>query len=126
MARWSLDEPAPAWQAAVARGLPVLVLDADVRADAVARVIAEAAGGLPAVAVHPVVDTVKSVADGVVTGTVSRDLLMRVAAPMLVPAAIAATVPAPTRSGLGPWVTALRERGEVRFVDVSPSAARSA
>ena len=52
--------------------------------------------GRPVVGVRPVTDTVKRVSDGVVGATVDRQGLLAIASPLVLPAAVAATLAAPS------------------------------
>ena len=52
--------------------------------------------GLPVIGVRPVTDTVKVVSDGLVGETVDRDGLLAIASPLVIPAAVAATLAAPS------------------------------
>jgi hypothetical protein len=89
-------------------------------ADFVARVLGEASGRALA-GYRPVTDTVKTVVDQRITGTLDRDRLAVVASPVVVPAALAKQRP-PVHdfAELASW---LRERGDLRLVK-APSMAR--
>lgn len=89
-------------------------------ADFVARVVEEAAGSAVA-GYRPVTDTVKTVVDQRITGTLDRDRLAVVASPVVVPAALAKQrPPVDDFARLAAW---LRERGDLRLVK-APSMAR--
>jgi hypothetical protein len=89
-------------------------------ADFVARVVEEA-GGKAVAGYRPVTDTVKTVVDQRITGTLDRDRLAVVASPVVVPLALAKQRP-PVHdfAVLATW---LRERGDLRLVK-APSMAR--
>lgn len=81
--------------------------------------------GVARVAYRPVTDTVKTTVDGRITGTLDRERLGVVVAPVVIPAGLAAGEPAPSLafSDLVPW---LRARGSVELVRAPPSAQRVA
>jgi 2-C-methyl-D-erythritol 4-phosphate cytidylyltransferase len=85
------------WDALVAEGEPVVLHDAlcpmtppEFIAACVERSLAT---GAVVVGVRPVTDTVKVVAEGLVGETVDREGLLAVASPLVLPAAVAATLP---------------------------------
>ncbi|MBA2559316.1 MAG: 2-C-methyl-D-erythritol 4-phosphate cytidylyltransferase [Propionibacteriales bacterium] len=79
--------------------------------------------GSAAVAVRPVVDTVKAAADGVVSGTVDRDALRIVSSPLVLPAALVPDITDLTAAlaDLGGFVRWLRDRCHVKLL-AAPSA----
>ena len=88
--------------------------------DFVARVVTES-DGEAAAGYRPVTDTVKTVVDQRIAGTLDRDKLAVVASPVVVPAALAAQhPPVDDFALLAAW---LRERGGLRLVK-APSMAR--
>lgn len=88
--------------------------------DFVARVVTEA-DGFATAGYRPVTDTVKTVIDQRIAGTLDRDKLAVVASPVVVPAALAAQhPPVDDFALLAAW---LRERGGLRLVK-APSMAR--
>lgn len=89
-------------------------------ADFVTRVVTEA-GGEAAAGYRPVTDTVKTVVDQRIAGTLDRDKLAVVASPVVVPAALAAEgPPVEDFALLAAW---LRGRGGLRLLK-APSMAR--
>ncbi|MEZ5097145.1 MAG: 2-C-methyl-D-erythritol 4-phosphate cytidylyltransferase [Nocardioides sp.] len=121
---WRLDR-SRGWTAAAGRGRPVLVVDAATSPAQAARA-AELAVAQSCVVVSsaPVVDTVKSVTDGLVTGTVERDQLAVVRPPVALPAEVAATVAAPAAEALGAWVSQVRARWPVTLLPAGPGSIR--
>ena len=70
------------------------------------------------VGVHPVTDTVKTVRDGVVGGTVDRDSLWQVTSPVVLPAVVVQALAGwPELDDFAALVDELRERFEVRFLE---------
>jgi 2-C-methyl-D-erythritol 4-phosphate cytidylyltransferase len=87
----------------------------------------EAADGTVVVGIRPVTDTVKRVADGVVGETVDRDGLFVVASPVVLPAAVVASLPElPPLEDLAALVALLREDREVTYMEAPPEARRVA
>jgi 2-C-methyl-D-erythritol 4-phosphate cytidylyltransferase len=74
---------------------------------------------------RPVTDTIKTVTDGKVGGTVDRERLLAVASPIVLPPhVVAALTQWPDAADFAELVTALRERFPVRFVEVPPLGRR--
>jgi 2-C-methyl-D-erythritol 4-phosphate cytidylyltransferase len=87
----------------------------------------EAADGTVVVGIRPVTDTVKRVEDGVVGETVDRDGLFVVASPVVLPAAVVASLPElPPLEDLAALVALLREDREVTYMEAPPEARRVA
>jgi hypothetical protein len=83
--------------------------------EAVATAVAE---GVVVVGVHAVTDTVKRVTDGVVGETVDREGLWTVTSPVVLPAAVVATLEDwPDADDLTDLVVRLREQHEIRFLE---------
>lgn len=77
------------------------------------------------VGVHPVTDTIKSVASGVVGDTVDREELWTVTSPVVLPASVVARLDAwPDADDLVALVTRLREAADVRFLEAPPLGRR--
>jgi 2-C-methyl-D-erythritol 4-phosphate cytidylyltransferase len=115
---------------AVARGGPIVVLDAHcplVAADDVRRV-QEAGRAGPAVGVRPVTDTVKRVrhTPGVdlLGETVDREALVALTAPLTVPDGSVLAGLETAADDVAWLAAALRRRTEVTLVEVSPAARR--
>jgi 2-C-methyl-D-erythritol 4-phosphate cytidylyltransferase len=86
-----------------------------------------ATGNRIVVGVRPVVDTVKSVEDGVLGDTVDRDALVVVASPVVFPAeVVAALAGLPVLDDLAELVRTLRTDHEVLFLEAPPQARRVA
>ena len=82
------------------------------------RAAVAAAGNEVVVGVHPVTDTVKTVRDGVVGGTVDRDSLWQVTSPVVLPAEVVQALAAwPELDDFAALVDGLRDRFEVRFLE---------
>lgn len=87
------------------------------------------ATGRPVVGVRPVTDTVKVLADGdagqVVGETLDRDALLAVASPLVIPAAVLASLPGPPSTDLARAVADLAAAGHaVETVEAPPEARR--
>ena len=87
------------------------------------------ATGRPVVGTRPVTDTVKVVADGtagpVVGETLDRDALVAVASPLVIPAAVLATLPQPPSTDLARTVAALAAGGHaVDTLEAPPEGRR--
>lgn len=78
------------------------------------------------VGVRPVTDTVKTVVDGVVTDTVDREGLRAVCSPVVLPAAVAAALPALPSVHFEVLVPMLREHFPVALVPAPAEARRVA
>ena len=76
------------------------------------------------VAVRPVTDTVKAVADGVVGETVDREGLVAVASPVVLPAEVVAALDGLPSTDFAELAAALRARFPVELVEAPPSARR--
>jgi 2-C-methyl-D-erythritol 4-phosphate cytidylyltransferase len=139
-AAWALGEAGvvivdlgTAWESVVEAGAPFVVHDAlcpmvppEFVASCVERARAE---GVVVVGVRPVTDTVKQVTvDGagraVVGDTVDRDGLLALAAPVVLPASVVATLPGPPTTDLARLVRELRQAGTVVFAEAPPEARR--
>ena len=111
------------WATAAGRSVPVVLADPLcplLPADFVARVVREA-DGEAAAGYRPVTDTVKTVVDQRIAGTLDRDKLAVVASPVVVPASLVAErPPAHDFALLAAW---LRRRGGLHLVK-APSMAR--
>ena len=87
-----LVDPATSWESVVDIGEPFVVHDAlcPMTPPAFIAACVEQAEdeGRIVVAVRPVTDTVKTVADGIVGGTLDRDGLLAIASPVVVPASL--------------------------------------
>ncbi|HWJ82918.1 MAG TPA: 2-C-methyl-D-erythritol 4-phosphate cytidylyltransferase [Nocardioides sp.] len=124
-----LDQTTP-WEVAVERGTPLVLHDAlcpmtppEFLADC-ARIAEER--DVAVVAVRPVTDTVKEVADGRLGATVDRDRLVAVCSPVVLPHRVVADVEGlPTRDfpALLAW---LRSTYDVELVEAPPEARRVA
>ena len=80
--------------------------------------------GLPVIGVRPVTDTVKVVSDGFVGETVDRDGLLAIASPLVIPAAVAATL-APPSHDLARAVASLAAAGHrVEALEAPPEGRR--
>lgn len=87
----------------------------------------EAADGTVVVGIRPVTDTVKRIEDGVIGETVDRDGLFLVASPVVLPAAVVASLPElPPLKDLAALVALLREDREVMYLEAPPEARRLA
>jgi 2-C-methyl-D-erythritol 4-phosphate cytidylyltransferase len=92
-----------------------------------ASAVEAASGDRVVVGVRPVVDTVKTVAAGVLGDTVDRDALVVVASPVVLPAGVvAALAEAPVLDDLAELVSRLRADHEVLFLEAPPQARRVA
>lgn len=121
------------WEAVVASGGAFVVHDAlcpmtppGFVAGCVARAVAE---DVVVVGVRPVTDTVKSVTvddagRAVVGDTVDRDGLLALAAPVVLPASVVATLPGPPTTDLLRLVRELRQAGPVVYAEAPPEARR--
>ena len=136
VASWSLDEAAVelldfdiAWADLQALGAALVIHDPlcpGTPPEFLVRAI-EAADGNVVVGVRPVTDTVKRVEDGVVGETVDRDGLFTVASPVVLPAAVVASLPEfPPLEDLAVLVDLLRESGEVTYLEAPTEARRVA
>lgn len=85
-----------------------------------------AATGRAVVGVRPVTDTVKEVHDGAVGRTVDRDGLRAIASPIVLPAAVVASVAGLPSTDFAVLVEWLRGSGEVELVEAPPSGRRVA
>jgi 2-C-methyl-D-erythritol 4-phosphate cytidylyltransferase len=125
-ARLDVELPdAPTWWAgAPARQRLVLAdpLCPLVPAEFVRRLLAETPDDAAAAGVRPVTDTVKTVVDDRVGGTIDRESLATVASPVVLPARLPADE-APPVHDFALLVTWLRWRGPVRLVE-APAIAR--
>jgi len=79
--------------------------------------------GRPVVGVRPVTDTIKVVSDGLVGETVDRDGLIAIASPLVIPAAVAASL-APPGHDLGRVVADLAAAGHRVETLEAPSQGR--
>lgn len=116
------------WSVPQDRGLPVVLHDPAcplTPASYIAELIDRAAGsGRVLVGCRPVTDTIKAVAGGRVGATVDRDALVTVTSPVVLPAAVVASVDDwPEVDDLTALVTRLRDRFEVELVE-APSLGR--
>src|SRR4051794_17417732 len=92
-----------------------------------ARAVEAATGDRVVVGVRPVVDTVKTVEDGILGDTVDRDALVVVASPVVLPAGVvAALADAPALDDLAELVRSLRTDYEVLMLEAPPAARRVA
>jgi len=83
------------------------------------------ASGHPVVGTRPVTDTVKVVSDGVVGQTLDRDALVAVASPLVVPAAVLASLPGRPASDLARAVADLEAAGHpVEMMQAPPEGRR--
>lgn len=78
------------------------------------------------VAVRPVTDTVKTVADGVVGATLDRAALLTVTSPIVLPARVVAALEALPTLDFAALVALLRERFTVEFREAPPEGRRVA
>jgi 2-C-methyl-D-erythritol 4-phosphate cytidylyltransferase len=94
----------------------------------VAVAVAADHGGAVVVGVRPVTDTVRTVdASGALGATVDRAELLAVASPVVIPAAVLASLEQPPDlDDLADLVVALRRDHEVTFLDAPPEARRVA
>lgn len=76
------------------------------------------------VAVRPVTDTVKTVADGVVGETVDREELRTIASPVVLPASVVAALPSLPTTDFEQLVPLLREHFAVELVPAPAQARR--
>jgi 2-C-methyl-D-erythritol 4-phosphate cytidylyltransferase len=118
-----------AWVDVQARGGAVVVHDplcAGTPTEFLARAI-EAAADTVVVGIRPVTDTVKRVEDGVIGETVDRDELFAVASPVVLPAAVVASLTElPPLDDLAALVALLRQGCEVTYLEAPPQARRMA
>jgi 2-C-methyl-D-erythritol 4-phosphate cytidylyltransferase len=90
-----------------------------------ARAVDAATDGTVVVGVRPVTDTVKAIADGVLGDTVDREGLVVVASPVVIPAAVVASLPElPDLDDLAVLVTQLRQHHQVTLLEAPPQARR--
>lgn len=82
--------------------------------------------GAVVVAVRPVTDTVKAVADGLVGDTVDRDGLWSVCSPIVLPAAVVAALDDLPSQDFVELARTLGERFPVEYVEAPPEARRVA
>jgi 2-C-methyl-D-erythritol 4-phosphate cytidylyltransferase len=83
--------------------------------------------GRPVVGTRPVTDTVKAVADGVVGETLDRDGLLAIASPLVLPAAVVASLGRPPSADLAQAVGDLAAAGHrVETVEAPPEGRRVA
>ena len=82
--------------------------------------------GAVVVAVRPVTDTVKTVADGLVGDTLDRDGLLEVASPIVLPAAVVERLDAPPGGDFATLAAALAARFPVVTITAPPEARRVA
>ncbi|MEZ5091208.1 hypothetical protein [Nocardioides sp.] len=75
-------------------------------------------GGAVVVA-SPVTDTVKQVTEGLVVSTFDRERLVRLRPPVVLPAEVAQTLPAPTAAEFCSWVAQLSQRTRVTWMDAA-------
>jgi 2-C-methyl-D-erythritol 4-phosphate cytidylyltransferase len=134
-AAWALGEAGvtpvdtgTSWVELVESGEPVVLHDPlcpmtppDFIAACVARAVEH---GCVVVGVRPVTDTVKVVADGVVGETLDRDRLVAVAAPVVLPATVAADHAGLPATDFVTLVAGLRRRYPVELVEAPPAARR--
>ena len=136
VASWALGEAGvelldftTAWMDVQARDAAVVVHDPlcpGTPPEFLARAV-EAADGPVVVGVRPVTDTVKRVEDGLIGETVDRDDLFVVASPVVLPAAVVASLPElPPLEDLAALVALLREDREVTYLEAPPEARRIA
>jgi len=136
VASWALGEAdvelldfTTAWVDVQARAAAVVVHDPlcpGTPPEFLARAV-EAADGTVVVGIRPVTDTVKRVEEGVIGETVDRDVLFVVASPVVLPAAVVASLPElPPLEDLAALVALLREDREVTFMEAPPEARRIA
>ena len=76
------------------------------------------------VGVRPVTDTIKRIDDGFVGATLDRDGLLLVCSPIVLPAAVVASLDDPPVPDFTDLVVALRERWDVETVEAPSTAAR--
>jgi 2-C-methyl-D-erythritol 4-phosphate cytidylyltransferase len=122
-----LDTGTP-WSAVVEAGEPLVLHDPlcpmtppDFVAACVDRAVED---DCVVVGVRPVTDTVKVASDGFVGRTVDRESLVSVAAPVVLPPSVVATLGGLPTSDLAALVAALRARYPVELVEAPPSARR--
>ena len=136
VASWALGEAdvelldfTTAWVDVQARAAAVVVHDPlcpGTPPEFLARAV-EAADGTVVVGIRPVTDTVKRVEEGVIGETVDRDVLFVVASPVVLPAAVVASLPElPPLEDLAALVALLREDREVTYLEAPPEARRIA
>ena len=122
-----VDDSVP-WEGLVEADEPLVLHDSlcpltppDFIAACVAR---SAETGAVVVGTRPVTDTVKQVADGYVGATVDRDDLVVVCSPLVLPAAVVASLPGLPSLDLTELVQLLGASYDVVRVEAPPSAAR--
>ena len=120
------------WSEMVAAGEPVVLHDPlcpltppGFIAECV-RAADDAADDTVVVGVRPVTDTVKAVEGGYVGSTVDRDELVQVASPVILPAAVVASMDNLPASDLASLVARLRETHPVVTLEAPPTARRVA
>ncbi|MGZ5418750.1 MAG: 2-C-methyl-D-erythritol 4-phosphate cytidylyltransferase [Nocardioides sp.] len=123
-----LDFNAP-WDDVVVRELPLVVHDPLCPGTPVdflrAAVAGAASSGAVVVGVRPVTDTVKEMDGGVVGATVDRSSLVAVASPLVIPAAVVATLDGwPDLDDVPALVESLRGRFPMTFLEAPPEARR--
>ena len=116
------------WEGLVESGEPFVLHDplcpmtpADFIADCVDRAID---GSVVVVGVRPVTDTVKTVEDGTVGGTVDRENLRALCSPVVLPASVVAAMPSLPSTHFDVLVPLLREHFPVALVPAPPEARR--
>ena len=136
-ATWALDEAGVTavdltvpWSSVVEAGEPYVLHDPlcpMTPADFIARCVETAVEtGAVVVAVRPVTDTVKTLADGLVGDTLDRDQLVEVVSPIVLPAAVVEQLDAAPDGDFAVLAEALAARFAVTTVTAPPEARRVA